>query len=62
MTRHEFGCFLIGASIGVFLTLGMLILNNDNNRANVIEKYKSGEIVCVELNNELIWGVQNETI
>lgn len=54
MTKSEFGCFLIGASIGVFLTLGTLLLDNDNNRARVIQKYKSGEIVCTELNNELI--------
>lgn len=54
MTNSEFGCFLIGASIGVFLTLCMLSLDNDNHRARVIQKYKSGEIVCVELNNELI--------
>ena len=54
MTRDEFGCFLIGSAVGVFLTLGMLILDNDNNRAKVIEKYKSGEIVCAELNQELV--------
>ena len=54
MDRQEFGCFLVGVGIGVFLVLGMLFLDNDNRRARVIQKYKCGEIVCTELNNELI--------
>lgn len=54
MTKDEFGCFLVGTALGVALSLGMLVLDNDDNRAKVIKKYKSGEIVCVELNQELI--------
>lgn len=54
MTNDEFGCFLVGVALGVVLSLGMLILDNDDNRAKVIKKYKSGEIVCVELNKELV--------
>lgn len=54
MTKDGLGCFLAGAALGVALSLGMLLLDNDNNRAKVVEKYKSGEIVCAELNQELV--------
>lgn len=54
MTNKESGCFLMGTAAGIFLTLAALLLSRDYDRAIVIEKYKSGQIVCAELNRELV--------
>lgn len=54
MTRDEFGCFLVVVTLGMLLIAGLLFVDNDRNCAAAIQKYKSGDIVCVELNNELI--------
>lgn len=54
MTNGEFGCFLAGSILSMVLLMGLLALDNDRRRSVVIQKYKDGEIVCVELNNELI--------
>lgn len=46
--------FFLGLIVGAFITLGCMLLANDHNRALVVQKYKSGEIVCAEIGKELI--------
>jgi hypothetical protein len=44
----------MGFCVGGLFVVGFALLNADDGRAATIQKYKYGEIVCTELNNELI--------
>lgn len=54
MTVGEKFSLALGFVFGILFFFVVASLVADDGRAKIIQKYKSGEIVCVELNNELI--------
>ncbi len=54
MTIGEKFSLALGFVLGLLFILAIAAFNVDNRRATIIQKYKSGEIVCTELNDELI--------
>lgn len=48
-------CLLVLVACGLSIRLGFeLALINDSFKSEIIKKYKSGEIACAEVGNELV--------